>query len=271
VTVRSAAHYGSVREAAVAGRFYPADPRQLATTVDGLLAAAAAPAPGDPAPVALIVPHAGYGYSGPVAASGYARLAPLRSRVRRVVVLGPAHFRSVTTAVVPTVAAFRTPLGVLPVDAGSCTELVKHGLAVAADGPHTPEHSLEVQMPFLQRTLDPGWALLPIVVGAGGDLAELFAAVIDETTLVVCSTDLSHYLPHQQARQRDRRTAGAIIAGDADAIGPDDACGAAAVLTLLRWAALAGLHTELLDLRTSADTAGDPSRVVGYGAFTVTR
>ena len=271
MTVRSAAHYGSVREAAVAGRFYPADPRQLATTVDGLLAAAAAPAPGAPAPVALIVPHAGYGYSGPVAASGYARLAPLRSRVRRVVVLGPAHFRSVTTAVVPTAAAFRTPLGVLPVDAGSCTELVKHGLAVAADGPHTPEHSLEVQLPFLQRTLDPGWALLPIVVGAGGDLAELLAVVIDETTLVVCSTDLSHYLPHQQARQRDRRTAGVIIAGDADAIGPDDACGAAAVRTLLRWAALDGLHTELLDLRTSAETAGDPSRVVGHGAFTITR
>ena len=167
MTVRSAAHYGSVREAAVAGRFYPADPKRLAATVDGLLAVAAAPAPGAPAPVALIVPHAGYVYSGPVAASGYARLAPLRSRVRRVVVLGPPHFRSVATAVVPTVAAFRTPLGVLPVDVDRCAQLVHRGFAVAADGPHTPEHSLEVQLPFLQRTLEPGWALLPIVVGAG--------------------------------------------------------------------------------------------------------
>ncbi len=271
MTVRSAARYGSVREAAVAGRFYPADARQLASTVDGLLAACAAPAPDASAPVALIVPHAGYVYSGPIAASGYARLAPLRSRVRRVVVLGPAHFRSVTTAAVPTVAAFRTPLGLLPVDVGSCAQLVKEGLAVASDEPHVPEHSLEVQLPFLQRTLDPGWTLLPIVVGAGGDLAELLPAVMDDTTLIVCSTDLSHYLPHRQACERDRRTASAIVAGDADAIGPRDACGAAAVRALLGWAALAGLHVELLDLRTSADTAGDPSRVVGYGAFTVTR
>ena len=200
----------------------------------------------------LIVPHAGYVYSGPVAASGYARLAPLRGGVRRVVVLGPAHFRSVATAAVPTAAAFRTPLGVVPVAVDGCTRLVKDGLAVAADGPHAKEHSLEVQLPFLQRTLGPGWSLLPIVVGAGGDVAELLAAVTDETPLVVCSTDLSHYLPHQQACARDRRTADAIIAGDADAIGPDDACGAGAVRALLRWAALGGLRIELLDLRTSA-------------------
>jgi len=259
-----------VREAAVAGQFYPADAERLAATVDGLLAAARVSAPDAAAPVGLIVPHAGYVYSGPVAASGYARLAPLRGGVRRVVVLGPAHFRSVTTAAVPTVAAFRTPLGVVPVAVDRCTRLVKNGLAVAADGPHAQEHSLEVQLPFLQRTLDPGWSLLPIVVGAGGDVADLLAAVTDETTLVVCSTDLSHYLPHQQACARDRRTADAIIAGDTGAIGPDDACGAGAVRALLRWATLAGLHIELLDLRTSADTAGDPSRVVGYGAFTVT-
>ena len=271
MTVRSAAHQRSVREAAVAGRFYPADAKRLATTVDGLLAARAAPAPNAPVAVALIVPHAGYVYSGPVAASGYVRLAPWRVRVRRVVVLGPAHFRSVATAAVPTTQAFRTPLGLLPVDVGCCARLVRDGLAVASDEPHVPEHSLEVQLPFLQRTLDPGWALLPVVVGAGGDLAELLLAVTDETTLVVCSSDLSHYLPQDQARGRDRRTASAIVARDADAIGPDDACGAAAIRGLLRWAVRADLHIELLDLRTSADTSGDPSRVVGYGAFTVTR
>ena len=175
--------------------------------VDGLLAAARVPVPDAAAPVALIVPHAGYGYSGPVAASGYARLAPLRRRVRRVVVLGPAHFRSVATAAVTTVAAFRTPLGFVPVDVDGCAQLATHRLAVAADGPHAPEHSLEVQLPFLQRTLDAGWSLLPIVVGAAGDVAELLAAVTDETTLVVCRVDLTlggrlMSLRHKKLRHR---------------------------------------------------------------------
>ena len=205
--MRPTGHRGSVREAAVAGRFYPADPERLAATVDGLLAAARVPAPDEAAPIGLIVPHAGFVYSGPVAASGYASLAPLRRRVRRVVVLGPAHFRSVTTAAVPTAAAFRTPLGLLPVAVDGCTHLVNQGLAVAADGPHAPEHSLEVQLPFLQRTLDPGWSLLPIVVGAAGDVAELLAAVTDETTLVVCRVDLTlggrlMSLRHKKLRHR---------------------------------------------------------------------
>lgn len=273
MTVRSVPHQGSVREPAVAGRFYPADAQRLAATVNALLAACSAPATDAADPVAVIVPHAGYAYSGPVAASGYARLGSVRARVRRVIVLGPAHFVPVTTAAVSTVAAFRTPLGLIPVDVDRCARLVRHELAVASDRPHLPEHSLEVQLPFLQRTLDPGWTLIPVLVGAGGDqsVADLLPLVTDETTLVVCSSDLSHYLPQEQARVRDRRTANAVVARDAAAIGPRDACGAAAIRGLLRWVAGADLHIELLDLRTSADTSGSPSRVVGYGAFTVTR
>lgn len=266
---------GAIRIPAVAGRFYPADPRLLAETIDGLLAGAVAPAPATAPIAALVVPHAAYRYSGPVAASAYARLLPrpssFREPPRRVALIGPAHYVAVPTAAVPVATAFVTPLGVIQVDDVGVAALVRAGLAEATDEPHLPEHSLEVQLPFLQRVLGDGWTLLPVAVGSGADnaAADILDAVADDETLVVCSTDLSHYLPHEQAVLRDRATATAVVGGDAAAIGDRDACGAAALRGFVRWAGAHRRRIQLLDLRTSGDTAGDRDRVVGYGAFLV--
>lgn len=263
---------GQGRQPAVAGSFYPSDPGELRRAVDRMLAEAP-PAARAAGPVALIAPHAGYRYSGPVAASAYAHLADGRGRPRRVVVIGPAHFVPVPTVAVPAVTAFVTPLGTVPVDTRMCDRIVDLGFARRTDEPHLPEHSIEVQIPFLQRTLGAGWELVPIVVGATGEqaVADVLDVLVDEGMLVVCSTDLSHYLTLEQARARDLRTAAAIVARDVEAIGPRDACGAAPLRGLLRWAGQQELIVDQLDLRTSADTAGDPARVVGYGAFAVRR
>jgi AmmeMemoRadiSam system protein B len=256
-----------VRPAAVAGRFYPGDARALAAMVDDALAHAA-PWPG-PAPKALVAPHAGYVYSGPVAATAYRTLAAARDTVRRVVLLGPAHHVAVRGVAVSSADVFTTPLGPVPVD----TELREMVLAlpgvVVDDAAHGPEHSLEVHLPFLQRTLA-DFSVLPLVVGRA-DPATV-AAVIDAVwggpdTLVVVSTDLSHYLDQRTATTRDRETAAAIVDGRGDDLTGEDACGAAPVRGLLVAAREHDLRATLLDLRTSADTAGDPGRVVGYGAF----
>lgn len=247
------------RPPAVAGSFYPADPDRLAATVDDLLARAS---PRADHPRAIIAPHAGYVYSGPVAASAFATLA--REAYRRVVILGPAHFVPVRGIAAPSVGAFATPLGDVPID----TEARDAAGVRIDDAPHAPEHSLEVQLPFLQRALDPV-PILPLAVGdaSPGETADALDRVWDEETLVVCSSDLSHYLDHDAAAARDRRTAEAICARDVAAIGPDDACGAAAIRGLLEAVVRHDLSVQLLDLRTSGDTAGDRARVVGYGAF----
>ena len=256
-----------VRPAAVAGRFYAGDAAVLASTVDDALAHAA-PWSG-PAPKALIAPHAGYVYSGPIAATAYGTLAAARDTVRHVVLLGPAHHVAVRGVAVSSADAFVTPLGPVPVDAPlRDVVLALPGVAVDDDA-HAPEHSLEVHLPFLQRALT-RFSVLPLVVGRA-DPATV-AAVIDAVwggpdTLVVVSTDLSHYLDQRHATGRDRATAAAIVDGRIDHLTGDDACGAAPVRGLLVAARTHGLHAVLLDLRTSADTAGDPDRVVGYGAF----
>jgi AmmeMemoRadiSam system protein B len=188
-------------------------------------------------------------------------------------VLGPAHYLPLTGPTLPLADAFDTPLGAVAVDQASRDVLLREVGAVAADRPHAPEHSLEVQLPFLLRVLPAGWTLVPILIDAVRSEAvpDLLDAVVDAHTVVVCSTDLSHYLTHEQAVERDRRTAEAIIARDASAIGSRDACGSAPLRGLLQWALQRDLDVELLDLRTSGDAAGDRSRVVGYGAFALTR
>jgi MEMO1 family protein len=249
------------RPAAVAGTFYPASPRRLARAVDGLLDAVDVPA-GEPAPAALIVPHAGYRFSGPVAASAYARIRG--HPFRRVLVLGPAHFVPVDGLAVPSAEAFQTPLGPVPVDTT--------GLRVeVCDRAHTDEHSIEVQLPFLQRVLPPGWTLAPVAVGDGpaSAVADALDEVTDPTTLTIVSTDLSHYQDADAARRLDRATADAVVARDPDALGDRSACGLFALRGLLHWAGRRDLAVHLLDLRNSADTAGNESRVVGYGSFAV--
>jgi hypothetical protein len=262
----------------VAGRFYPRDPSTLAATVDRLLDSVEVP-DGERLAPAYVVPHAGYVYSGPIAAQVYARLRRHADRIERVVLVGPAHFVRLEGCAVPASTAWATPLGELPVDE------VGEIPARVDDAPHAPEHSLEVQLPFLQRALGRPVPILPIAVGTAPTelvTAALTAAAAKPTaslasldrsdacdpgTLVLCSTDLSHYLDQAAAVARDTATAAAIGALAPDRIGRADACGAFALRGLLAWARTGALCPELLLLATSADTAGDPFRVVGYGAF----
>ncbi len=250
-----------IREPAVAGMFYTADPDDLAREVQGYLAQA----PGAPEqPRAVIVPHAGHIYSGPVAAHSYARL----TSTSRVVLAGPAHYVPVRGIVAPRAQAWRTPLGLVEIDEQALESL---GLP-RDDAPHAPEHSLEVQLPFLQERLAPGWRLVPLLVGLAqphevADILESFLA--DPDTTVVLSTDLSHYHPYRLAQEQDRRTAAHIVGRDWRQIADDDACGAYPLRGLLLAAERLDLPVTLLDLRNSGDTAGPPDRVVGYGAFAV--
>ena len=256
-----------VRPAAVAGSFYPADARELRSEVDAFLDVFV---PSDePRPKALIVPHAGYVYSGPTAGAAYARLKPLRGTIERVVLLGPAHRVWVDGIAVSSADGFVTPLGVVPVDDALRRRALAFPRVRIGDRAHASEHALEVQLPFLQRVLGE-IAVLPLVVGDAStdDVAQVLDAVWGgNETLVVVSSDLSHYHDYDTARRLDARTAAAIVAGNGDAIKDDDACGARPVRGRLEAAGHRGLGIRLIDLRTSGDTAGDRDSVVGYGAF----
>jgi AmmeMemoRadiSam system protein B len=258
-----------VRPPAAAGTFYPDDPERLAGAVDRLLSEAGPAA--ERRPWGLVVPHAGYRYSGPVAATAYAAIRPWAEAIGRVALLGPAHFVPVHGCAVTSATAWRTPIGDVPVDDELRDAAVAAG-AVVDDLAHAPEHALEVQLPFLRRLLGPGLRILPVAVGATAEAASavLDAAVGSIADLVVVSTDLSHYHDVDNARALDRRTADAIVAADPNGIGQEDACGRDALRAALAYAGRAGMRVGLLDLRTSADTSGDPERVVGYGAFSIT-
>lgn len=266
-TTRSAAA-GRRRTPAAAGTFYPGAPEQLARTVDSLLSSAGADDVGAAAMLrALVVPHAGYRYSGPFAASAYALLRGLV--VDRVVLIGPAHFVPLDGCAVPQADAWLTPLGSMPVDdEARRVALDVRGVHVD-DAPHLPEHAIEVQLPFLQRLLAGPPPVLPVAVHAPSDVvADLLDAVATSpTTLVVTSTDLSHYLRDEIARAQDAQTAEAIRSLDVSGIDDTDACGAHALRGLLVWARRQGLAVEQVALGTSGDTAGPRDRVVGYGAF----
>ncbi len=258
-----------VRPAAVAGAFYPADAGVLRAEIARSLAGARVPPPEAPVPKALIVPHAGYIYSGPIAASGYLRVAPGAGRIRRVVLLGPSHRVALRGIGVSSADAWATPLGLVPLDAEGRDRVLGAPEVAVDDAAHEFEHSLEVQLPFLQTVLDQ-FTLVPLVVGDA--TADRVAAALDlcwggPETLVVVSTDLSHYHRYADAVELDARTAAAIVAGRVAEIGDRDACGARPLRGLLRAAEEHGLTVEQLDLRNSGDTAGDRGRVVGYGAF----
>jgi hypothetical protein len=256
----------AIREAAVAGQFYPGNASELNTTI-GVFFDELEVDEG-PAPKALIVPHAGYIYSGPVAATAYARLRPYRERFTRVVLLGPCHTVAVRGLALSGADVFRTPLGDVPVDKDAIASLDLPGVGVF-DSTHQFEHSLEVHLPFLQTVLGQ-FSLVPIVVG---DVApETVADVIDELwggpeTLIVISSDLSHYLSYHAACVSDRATCRAIESLDASSIKHDGACGATPICGLLISAKRRDMQVETLDLRNSGDTAGDRHRVVGYGAW----
>ena len=254
---------GSVRPAAVAGSFYPGSRRTLESMLDGLLAEAA-PRPGRPK--ALVVPHAGYVYSGPIAASAYVQLRP--PFPTRVLLLGPAHYEALEGLALPGAEALATPLGEVPVDGAAVAILRGLPGVVERSSVHAREHSLEVQLPFLQRVL-PAFSVVPLAVGHAQveDVARVLEALWGGVeTLVLISTDLSHYLPYATAQEVDAGTARAILHRD-PSIAHGQACGADGLRGLLEVARRKEMRVEQLDLRNSADTAGDPARVVGYGAF----
>lgn len=259
---------GAVRPAAVAGAFYPRDRTQLEAELDELFEGVEALEPRFDFPKALVVPHAGYIYSGPTAARAYDELAAARGAVSRVVLLGPVHRVPVRGLALPSAEAFETPLGRVPVDAAAARQLTGLRQVVWSDPAHALEHSLEVQLPFLQRALG-SFALVPLAVGDA--TLEQTAEVIGRLwggreTLVVVSTDLSHYHPYEEARRIDGETADLIDAFDTD-IGHEQACGATPLNGLLRVARAKGLAIRRLGVCNSGDTAGGKGRVVGYGAF----
>ncbi len=255
----------TIRPTAVAGLFYPAEAGALARDVEAMLAAALPDAGSDGVPKAIIAPHAGYVYSGPIAASAYARLRPARERIRRVVLLGPTHRTPVRGLAIPAASAFSSPLGPVTVDHEALATVANLPQVIVSDSVHALEHSLEVHLPFLQRVLD-SFSLVPLAVGR--ESPEEVAEVLDrlwggDETLIVVSSDLSHYLPYVVARQADRETVDAILGLDA-VIDHEHACGGTPVNGLLLAARRHGLRPHLLDLRNSGDTAGDRTRVVGY-------
>jgi len=258
----------AIRSPAVAGQFYPADPATLTQQAAALLAAAAPAHP--PVPKAIIVPHAGWVYSGPIAATAYAQLAPARATLRRVVLLGPSHRVALRGLALSGADQWATPLGPIALDRDGARALAALPGLGESDIAHAQEHALEVQLPFLQTVLGADFRLLPLVVGDAP--ADNVAAALDRVwggaeTVIVISTDLSHYLDYASCRRQDLSTAAAIERLDGKAIGHDAACGRLALAGLLLTAQRRGLRIERLDLRNSGDTAGPRDRVVGYGAW----
>ena len=247
----------NVREPVVAGAFYPADPAELRRMVDGFLSAV--PTRDGPSPKAIIAPHAGYVYSGSIAASAYACVRP--AGIRRVVLLGPAHRVWLNGVAASSASIWRTPLGDVPVEAPP-------GLPII-DAAHAEEHSLEVQLPFLQTVLG-DFTLIPLVVGQAEkeEIAEILVSLWGgPETLVVISSDLSHYENYETANRMDSTTSQAIVNLDPNGLDADSACGRIPICGLLHLAQQKGMRAELIDLRNSGDTAGARDQVVGYGAY----
>lgn len=258
---------GTVRPPAVAGRFYPDDPPELEAAVRGFLASGRG-SPRDTLPVALVAPHAGYEYSGPVAGSAYALVAHASHELRRVVLLGPSHHVAFEGLALPECEGFATPLGEHAVDSGAVQALAVRPSVRRWARPHRNEHSLEVQIPFVRVALG-ALPLVPILTGdaEAEEVADVLEALWTAETLVVVSSDLTHYLPYQRARDADAATAAVVEALDVDGIDPRRACGAVALRGLMEWARRRGLTACCVDLRNSGDSAGSRNRVVGYGAF----
>ncbi|MCU0870957.1 MAG: AmmeMemoRadiSam system protein B [Pirellulaceae bacterium] len=256
----------SERRAAVAGTFYPREPDQLRGLVDTYLREAKL---GECRPKALIVPHAGFVYSGPIAASAYAQIQPYRELIRRVVLVGPSHRAAFRGLVTTTADYFLTPLGQVAVDQEAVSRLSKFPQVAAWDTPYIGEHCLEVQLPFLQVVLT-DFQIVPLLVGDAklADVSEPLDALWGgDETLFVISSDLCHYQDYDFARHLDHRTTRAIENLRFEEIGPDEACGCRAIGGLLELARRHHLRATALDVRNSGDTAGPKNQVVGYGAY----
>lgn len=256
----------NVRPPAVAGTFYPAGADQLRAQVQRFLDGARS---SGPVPKALIVPHAGYPYSGPIAASGYARLAAARRTIRRVVLIGPTHRARVAGLATSSADYFATPLGDVPIDRDAVSQVLSLPQVHVADAAHAQEHCLEVHLPFLQVLLDQ-FRIVPLLASrtTTDEIAEVFELLWGgPETLIVISSDLSHYHSYEQARRIDLRTSTAIVQLNGQDVRHEQACGYLPIRGLIRVVSRNGLQAQAVDLRNSGDTAGTRSEVVGYGAF----
>jgi AmmeMemoRadiSam system protein B len=256
-----------IRQPAVAGSFYPSDPAELNGMIEELLANI--PDSTEPTPKAIIAPHAGYIYSGPIAASVYAQLRNVHSTITRIILLGPSHRILLNGMAVSSAKQFATPLGLIPIDIDAVQQILNLPSVKISDEAHRLEHSLEVHLPFLQKCID-HFSLVPIVVGQTS--TQDVATVLDtlwggDETLIVVSSDLSHYNNYRTAQELDKRTALAIHDLQPEKIDGYDACGCYPLNGLLTLAKQKGLSAEIVDLRNSGDTAGTTDQVVGYGAF----
>ncbi len=255
-----------IRQPAVAGSFYPANPKQLHLMLTQYLTEVATDAK---VPKAIIVPHAGYIYSGPIAASAYARLIKAHDLITRVVILGPSHRVAFRGLAVSRAATFSTPLGDIPIDQKAVQAIVQLPFVEYIEQAHTYEHSLEVHLPFLQEVLD-HFEIVPIVAGDAtpDQVSQVLEALWgNEETLIVISSDLSHYLDYATAKLMDETTSKIIEALEYEKLGSETACGKVPVSGLLKLARDKSLSINTIDLRNSGDTSGDKSRVVGYGAY----
>ncbi len=258
-----------LRAPAVAGRFYPGDPSELESAVAAYLAAVPTNPEAARPPKALIVPHAGFVYSGPIAASAYARIAPLHAAVRRVVVLGPSHRVALRGLAASGASAFATPLGEVSIDRRANDSILTLPQVQICDDAHRDEHSLEVQLPFLQYVLD-DFSLIPLSVGDAkkeevDEVVEMLWG--GPETLIVVSSDLSHYHDYETARRLDASTTRAIENLDPSGLDSESACGRVPARGLLVAAKRHALTVETVDLRNSGDTAGSRHEVVGYGSY----
>ena len=260
----------TVRPPAVAGAFYPANRDRLKAEVRTYLDGAER-VDIDFQPKILIVPHAGYVYSGPVAATGY-QLLRGREDIRRIVMLGPSHHVWFSGLTLPGVDYLETPLGDVAVDGPGATDALTSPIVTDSPPAHEREHSLEVQLPFVQ-IVTPGVPVVPLLTGDvdPSDVADVVESLLDDQTLLLVSSDLSHYHDYETARRFDAETAGAIERLDPETIARESACGRTGVQAALHIANRRGYRVQTLDLRNSGDTAGPRDRVVGYGAFALGR
>lgn len=257
-----------IRKSAVAGSFYPSDPLVLRQQVEQFLNETTAMTT---TPKAIIAPHAGFVYSGPVAAAAYAQLQPLHDKISRVILLGPSHRVAFLGIAASSANAYQTPLGNISIDHESQRRILELPYVRTYDDAHLYEHSLEVHLPFLQIVLDQ-FSLVPLVVGETEPemISEVLDALApDDNTIIVVSTDLSHYHSYKTAQKMDQATSDAIESLHYTQIKIEDACGRNPVKGLLKYAQSHHLQAHLLDLRNSGDTAGSKDKVVGYGSYVI--
>jgi len=260
-----------IRYPAVAGMFYPADKQVLKQDIHRYLEQCQMASNTNIVPKAIVVPHAGYVYSGSIAASAYQYLQPLKDKIKRVVLLGPSHRVAFKGLAVPGSEYFKTPLGDITLDKQAIADLLELPQVVESNYAHEEEHSLEVQLPFLQEVLD-DFSLVPVVIGDADryEVAEVIKHLLsghEDETILVISSDLSHYHSYEEATRMDRATSEAIVNYKPELIQYDDACGRNGIKGLLTIAEEKKLKADIVDLRNSGDTAGSKDRVVGYGAY----